>query len=1814
MAIIISGYQINETINKGEKTTIYRGIREIDKQPVILKVLKEAYPPPLRIAWFKRERNLLKRLKAVEGVINVHDFLIYQNRLVITIEDFEAQSVAELMKLRPLRLSEFFPIAISIVETLGQIHHLQVIHKDINPSNIIYSPKTGQVKLIDFGISTDISREKANLRQEKELRGTLAYISPEQTGRMNRIVDYRTDYYSLGATFYEMLTGQMPFPINDTMALVHAHIAKPPEPLHKIKPGVPEPLSDIVLKLMAKNAEDRYQSTFGIKADLEECWQQWKSSGRINSFPLARLDVTSHFQMPQKLYGREKEIETLLAAFDRVSYLSKSEMMLVAGYSGIGKTVLVQEVHKPMTRQRGYFISGKFDQYQRDIPYVSLTQAFQSLIRQLLAESEEEIAAWKEKLIVALEQNGQVIIDVIPELILIIGPQPQVSELGPKETQNRFNLLFQNFIQVFTKPEHPLIIFLDDLQWADSASLKLLLMLMTTSSHQNLFVMGAYRNNEVSPSHPLLSTLAEIEKEGGVLNTITLAPLSQSVVNQIIADALYSSVENTLALNKLVYTKTAGNPFFFTEFLKALYDKNLLTFDAQQGKWQWDLEKIEAHDMTDNVVVLMADKVQKLPDHTQQVLKLGACIGNQFDLQTLAIVYQKSTYETATHIHSALIEGLVLPLDENYKVVNLDVKGLAEEVTTHYKFAHDRVQQAVYSLIPDKQKQAVHLKVGQLLLKNTPKEGLELKLFDIVNQLNLGRALIEKQSERDELAHLCLRAGEKAKASAAFYLSLRDFKTGIEMVRPKSGTSDEETWQRKYDLMLELHNNAVEASYLSVNFDQMGQLIEVVLKNAHTLLDKVNVYQTMIQAQTAMNKPLEAIEVGLLVLKDFGVTFPENPTDSDVLNGSKKIKAILAEHNFTIKELTQLPPMTDAKQLAILRLLQSIISVSYVAAPQLWGLLLCEMVQRSIKHGNAPTSISGYAAYGLALAGMVYFMDHSPERQAYADDSYDFGKLALELVGVLENAKPYETSASHIFHGCISPWKNPLKETLSPLLKTYEDCELTGDLIFGSWAYYMRSAQLYYIGKELPLLASELAKVTSGIGQYKQRIQQEMVIIMEQAVHDLVEGPPNLNHLMGDYFNEEEKTPVLRETKNLMILCMVYLNNLLLCYLFEDYPHAFERAVEGEKYLTGAIGLTAVPVFYFYASLARLAVYENSSEEQKKELLNKVKELQKNMKFWADNAPVNFQNKLELINAELARVLGQVAEAREYYDTAIQLATESGFLQEEALANELAARFYLNRSQTHVARHYLRDAIYAYTRWGATAKVQQLEKKYPELLAQTAMSSMVNGVTGTTTFSTTTMFTRTEHGYIALDFISILKASQTLSGQIVLDTLLSNLMKIVIENAGAERGFLLFNKQGQWVIEASGEIDVDEIKVLQSIPIQTTDGSEPLLPISIINYVTNSKDSVVLNDAINEGDFIKDNYIVNHKPKSVLCFPLLNQGKLQGILYLENTLSTGAFTPDRIQVLSLLSAQAAISIENAHLYGHQVELTDSYSRFVPMEYLRFLQKERIMDVKLGDHVAKDMAVMFSDIRSFTALSEKMSAQENFDFVNSYLKRVSPQIRDNNGFIVKYLGDGMMAVFPNGADDAVKAALSKLKRVEQYNTERQAENRQPITIGIGIHVGHMMVGMVGEAARIQGDAFSDNVNLTSRLESLTKFYGVSLVISEETLNNLEDSSRYQIRFLDKVIVIGRTEPILVYEILDGETEGVMNLKLETQGYFEKGIRRYQSKNFVDAKSHFDEVLNKNPNDKAATFYVQRIDRLLTSGVPDNWDGVTSLTEK
>ncbi|MEH2056593.1 MAG: AAA family ATPase [Nostoc sp.] len=1520
--VSIPGYRISEELYNGSRTLVYRGYRESDSIPVVIKLLKNPYPSFSELLQFRNQYTIAKNLNS-PLIIQTYSLEPYQNGYALVMEDFGGISLKDYFTSDQMRYiasgEEFLRIAIALCNILDILYRERIIHKDIKPANILINPETKQVKLIDFSIASLLPRETQTLINPNVLEGTLPYISPEQTGRMNRGIDYRTDFYSLGVTFYEFLTGVLPFKSNDPMELVHSHIAKLPPMLGDRGQGIgdreeiPQVLCDIVMKLMAKNAEDRYQSALGLKFDLENCLHQLQVDGIIRGFEIAQRDVCDRFIIPDKLYGRETEVSNLLQAFERVS-LGATEMMLIAGFSGIGKTAVVNEVHKPIVRQRGYFIKGKYDQFQRNIPFSAFVQAFRDLIGQLLTESDAQIQQWRNKILDALGENGQVIIEVIPELEIIIGEQLPALELSGIAAQNRFNLLFQKFTQVFTSAEHPLVMFLDDLQWADSASLNLMQLLMADTKY--LLLIGAYRDNEVDPGHPLILTLSEIQKTSATINTITLAPLSQLTVNQLVADTLKCTESLASPLSQLVHQKTQGNPFFATQFLKALHQDRLIEFNFESHFWQCDIVQVMTLAITDDVVAFMSLQLQKLPESTQQVLQLAACVGNSFDLKTLAIVSEKSEIETATNLWKALQEGLILPISDVYKFYQGEEReqlALSHENTSKelakYRFLHDRVQQAAYSLILDEQKTATHLKIGQLLLQNTTGIELEEKLFDIVGHLNQGQKLITQPREREALAQLNLQAGVKARNSTAYAAARLYLQTGIQLLQTNC-------WQSQYDLTLNLYVAMAEASYLNGDFADMEHQAAVVLQQAQTIVDKVKIYEIQIAAKIAQSQILEVIALGREVLSQLGVDFPNAPDEAQNDKVLQDLASLLQGRE--IGGLIDLPVMSDATAIAAMQLLRVLFSPVYHAMPGLVPFLSATMVRLSLQFGNAPASTVGYAIHGMVLCAFL----------GEVETGYRFGRLALSLLERL-NAQGMKSMNFCLF-GCLIQHR---QEALLVMQLTQKEGYIagmeTGDFLYAAYSIHGYACTTLFAGIDLDTLTPELSAYSVALAKVKQDLARISLDMVRQTVQQLREPVSQPDCLIGTAYDETVMLPKHQQDNDFSAIAYAYSCKLLLAYSFGNYQAALDYSTQLKSYLMALSSLIFIPIFHFYAALTHLALLPTQPQAEQGDILLQVQTHQTILHQWAHHAPMNYLHKWYLVEAEKHRVLGEKVAASDCYDQAIALAKEHQFINEEALANELAAKFYLKWGKQRIAQEYMTEAYYCYARWGAKAKVADLETRYPQLLAPILQQTRSPFSTQETIFalgsvtSTSSATSSSSSISVALDLAAILKASQAISGEIELEKLLSSLLEIVIENAGADKCVLMLLRDSCLLIKGSITVGTEPV-VLQSLPVEDSQD----IPLKLIYKVKHNQQTVVLLDAMADLALASDPYIMRQQPKSILCSPILHQGKLLGILYLENNLATGAFTSDRVELLNLLCTQAAISLENARLY----ERSQTYSQ------------------------------------------------------------------------------------------------------------------------------------------------------------------------------------------------------------------------------------------------------------------------------------------
>lgn len=1540
----IPGFEITSVLCSNKNSLVLRGITVPDRRPVVLKLLGAEYPAPEVMARFRGEYELLDSLNLPE-VIRVYGWQHHKNTNYIVMEDFGGESLDRVMDLEEfdifaleaqLDFQQILEIAIQLAETLGQIHRRYLIHNDLNPSNILLNRATRQVKLIDFGSALLLSREVPAFRDPAQLEGTLPYMSPEQTGRMNRLIDYRADYYSLGATLYELLTGQPPFITQDDLEMIHCHIARIPESPSAINPLIPAGISNIVLKLLAKDANQRYQSAAGLVADLVECLRRWRSNGSIEPFLLGEKDVADQFNISQKLYGRETETALLLEAFERATR-GQSEVVLVTGEPGIGKTSLVREIYQPVTAQRGYFISGKFDQFERHIPYAALIETFRSLIRQILGESETILKNWRDRILEAVEHNGQVLCEAIPEIEKIIGPQPPVPALSPVEAQNRFSLVFKNFIQVFSRAESPLVIFLDDLQWTDAASLKMLEMLMTSQDNKFIFLIGAYRTEEVKPVYPFEATIERIKQAGISLTELNLVSLSLPQITNLVADTLKCPNGRAIALAELLQEKTGGNPFFLLEFFKTLNTEQLIEFNHIHHRWEWDLENIRNHAVTDNVVGLLAGKFHKFSGQTQEVLQFAAIIGHSFKLKTLALVCEQPPEETAVLLLEPIREGLVLPSSENYRFLAAhaaaeraaqEPAGELEKETTRlisdleieFKFAHDRVQEVVYNLIPAEGRRTMHGQVGQLLLRKALGQEQDRLLFDIVYHLNLaskdrpGAFVVPL-----ELARLNLQAGRMARVSAAFENAFSYFEQGIHLLQ-----GEPDCWNADYSLSLALYTETAEAAFLTGNRAEMEKLAAVVLDQARSLPDTTPIYALKILNHTSQNELLKAIETCRQVLKKLGVNLPRRCGKFRTLIAYLHTRLNLARQGRI--DMETMPVLTDPIQISIQRILLSITTPVYLAAPELAPLVSFISINVTIRHGLSREAAQSFAAFGAMLSG--YLGEH--------EAGYRYGRLALAILERFD-ARELKPMVSLIYCFLILSWKEHTRGTLAPLLEGYQ-----GGLEVGNFEAATQCANLYcfhslMLGRELNQVEQDLAKYNSILG----KLNQEKHLLplkrhWQLALTLLDRGSKDRLHLVGEAYNEKEMLPRLLAANDRTELGSIYFNKAMLGYLFGDYRYALENIKQSGQYLDGLMGQIMIPLYYFYRSLILLAILTKKpgaeqlaqeNQASQKEWLKEIRANQGKIKKWSKSAPMNFSHKYFLVEAELAGLLGQYGAAREYYDRAIELAQENEYVQEEALANELAAYYYTERGQPKTAGLYLQEAYYAYQRWGATAKLAELNTRYPDLEGRLRrpssgpVVSLPGTASPTGTHKTTTSSKKSSK---ELDYASVIKAAQVISGEIVPDNLVSRLLAIFIENAGAQRGVLILEKNEGYLLEAEAVVGTGASGSIihyqgLSVALESPEVTG-LVPTSIINFVLRTQESLVLEDVAKTGTFTGDAYVVRQQPQSVLCLPILAHGKLLGVLYLENNLLAVGFPPERVELLSILTTQAAISIENSRLY------------------------------------------------------------------------------------------------------------------------------------------------------------------------------------------------------------------------------------------------------------------------------------------------------
>ncbi|SEF06966.1 PAS domain S-box-containing protein [Rhizobiales bacterium GAS188] len=1384
-------------------------------------------------------------------------------RPVLLLEDPGGEPLARLIG-EPMETGRFLRLAIDICAALDKAHR-GLVHKDIKPANILVNCTDGRTRLTGFGIASRQLRERETPGPPEFIAGTLAYMAPEQTGRMNRSIDSRSDLYALGATLYHMLTGRPPFSAADPMELVHCHIARRPAPPAERLESVPTPISNIVMKLLAKPAEERYQSAAGIKRDLGRCLLEWDAQGRIDDFQLGERDTLDRLLIPEKLYGRERDVEALLAAFDRVVESGAPELLLVSGYSGIGKSSVVNELHKALVPPRGLFASGKFDQYKRDIPYSTLAQAFQSLVRPMLGASDAALTEWREALREALEPNGRLIADLVPELTFVIGEQPPVPMLESQQAKGRFQLVFRRFIGVFATANHPLVLFLDDLQWLDLATLDLIENLLTQADVQHLLLIGAYRDNEVDAQHPLTRKLTVIRASRARVSEINLGPLDFEHVEQLTKDALHSAAGDVGPLSHLVHAKTAGNPFFVLQFIHALADEGLLAFDHEPQRWSWNLERIHAKGYADNVADLMVGKVVRLPIETQTALREFACLGNVADIATLAIVLGTSEDE----VHAAFWEPVRL--------------GLVERLSGQYRFVHDRVQEAAYSGIPEERRATTHLRIGRLLAAHCSPENREEAIFDIVNHLNRGAALIGSPDERRRVAELNLIAGKRAKASAAYASALNYVIAGLAFL-------PEDRWVRRHDLIFQLELHRSECEFLTGDLTAAAERLTTLSARAANMVERAAVACLRIDVYTTLDQSGRAIAVILDYLRHLGIDWSPHPTEEEVRREYARIWSQLGSR--AIEELIELPVMSDPASLATLDVLTKATAPALFTDRNFFALVICRIVNLSLAEGNSDGSCLAYVWFGMVPC----------QRFGDYQTGFRFGWLGYELVEQ-RGLRRFQAQTYLAVGSCLIPWTRHVRVGGELLRRAFEAASKIGDL---SWAGYCGSqlnTNLLAAGDPLPEVQRE---AENGLA-FARKMRFALVIDRITTQLALIRTLRGLTPKFGSFDDEafDELTfeqHLASDPSHAISEGRYWVRKLQARFFAGDYLSAVDASRKAQQLLWKSPPNFEAAEYHFFGALSRAASCDPAFPDQHRQHFEALTAHHRQLEMWAENCPENFESRAALVGAEIARIEGREVDAMRLYDQAIRSTHANGFIHDEALANEVAARFYAARGFEKIAQVYLRDARYGYLRWGADGKVRQLDELYPDLRTEAPLLTPMSTIGAPVD---------------QLDLATVIKVLQSVSGEIVLEKLMDALMRTAIEQAGAERGLLALARGAELWIAAEATTSGDTALVHLRDQPMTADA----LPESVLRYVMRARESMILDDAVAQSPFKEDPYIRQRRSRSILCLPLINQAELIGVLYLENNLAPRVFAPARIAVLKLLASQAAISLENTRLYA-----------------------------------------------------------------------------------------------------------------------------------------------------------------------------------------------------------------------------------------------------------------------------------------------------
>ncbi|MDT8447310.1 MAG: AAA family ATPase [bacterium] len=1454
---------------------------EEEGKAVLYKVLKNEQLSARELASFRNEFNILNEIEC-RGVRRAVRTERLDGRHALVLEWVEGVDLSQLEG--PLSLERFLSIATQAAQILADIHHLNLIHKDIKPENFIYHSETDQLTLIDFGLASRFDAKAGFLAPSDHLEGSLHYISPEQTGRMNRSVDQRSDLYSLGASFYRLLAGRPPFEARDELELVHAHIAKEPLPLRKLNAQLPLVIVEIIEKLMQKNAEDRYQSAAGLLSDLRQASADYNQRGQIATFTLGQSDVSRSFKIPEKLYGRSEAVARLMASFER-SRQGGRELVLVSGHSGTGKSVLVQELYRPVTLNNGYFLTGKFERLQRDVPYSALIQAFNEFIDHLIAQGSDALTYWRQRILASLGDLGRVLTNLLPNLVYVIGEQPAVPELKDHEAHNRLLYVFRRFLSAMADAAHPFVVFLDDLQWSDLASLELIRSMVTDEKIGHFLLICAFRDNEVNEQHPVRRRLNDIQESLGALEELRLEVLKTEDLVELCAESFLRPPDEVLALAQALKEKTQGNAFFTRQFLTALAQQGTVYFNETDHRWDWKLKAVTSQEATENVVSFLTQKIRFLPEGTQRLLQYAACVGTRFDLASLRAATKEPLSEIVKGLEIAILEGVIAPVGAEYHLIASSVD---EEFGSdnHCVFVHDRLQEAVYSTLGEGERQQAHYRIGSQLLKSQADSRQVDNPFAVANQLNLGRDLISSEEERLQLAQINLQAGRRAKDSAAFTSAYQYFSAG-------SALLGEAHWQSGYGVRLALAEGLADSAFLCGRLDEAEAVADQGIAKAKNRLDALELHITLMMVARGRYQPERVLTLGLEVLRSLGVVFPKNPKPPHILSSLIKTKLALRSHR--IEDLADLPQMSDPNKIRAMLLITTMVPDAFRLGSNLFPLFVLKEVFLSLKFGNNAVSLFGYAAFGITLSGVL----------GDWKGGYRFGKLALSMVDKVKDGKSFEPHVNYIFCNFLRHWQEPLAGYVDDFMVAYQKGLETGFLYEAAWGALGRGAWGFFMGRPFDLIESQMSETHETLQQ--DNAAASVAKMLHQTMANLRLKPEEPARLRGLIYDEEAGHQHASAEAG-YLQCF----KALLGFLYEEYDEALKACEKLEGNVEGIMATPLVTLSAFYSALIRLMLFERDGSPL---LLKAIKKSLKKLQKCAEAVPETHLHRCALIQAEMSRIGGQLAQAREYYDQAIQAVRRQENGLEEAIILERAAHFYLKLGQNTFSAPLALLAKSRYEQLGAVAKAKLLANQlesvlevHPRGLGETRSPALFNTSQGHSSSGSSSQ---------SLDLNAVIQASLAISSEIKLESLIERLMKILLEAGGAQKAVLALERNGQMLVQACYDAEGKLSGGSQEgIALERFDEAS----ISVLRYVARAKQHVVLADALKDHRFLSDPYIQKHQVKSILSAPIISHGRLVGLLYLENNLLFGAFTPTRLQVLNMLSSQAAISLENALLY------------------------------------------------------------------------------------------------------------------------------------------------------------------------------------------------------------------------------------------------------------------------------------------------------